>query len=183
MRLRQHRAQFRLTDHDDLQQLALVGLKVGQQTHLLENLGGKVLGLVDDQHRRPAFGVGVQQEGVDPIDQPLDALATLRMGDAELIANGGEQLLGGQLRVEDEGDVGFRRKLFEEAAADRRLAGADLAGQQDEAAMVDAEQQVRERVAVLLAHVQIAGVGRDRERWLVEAEVAVVHPWPYAGCR
>ena len=47
---REHRAQLGLADQDDLQQLALVGLQVGQQAQLLEHVGRQVLRLVDDQH-------------------------------------------------------------------------------------------------------------------------------------
>ena len=47
---REHRAQLGLADQDDLQQLALVGLEVGQQAQLLEHVGREILRLVDDQH-------------------------------------------------------------------------------------------------------------------------------------
>ena len=71
-----------------------------------------------------------------------------------------------------------------EAAAHRGLAGADVAGQQDEAAARAAHraaggrhavQQVRQRLAVALAHEEVPRVRRDGERVLRQAEVVRVH--------
>ena len=67
------------------------------------------------------------------------------------------------------------RELLEEAAAQRRLAGADLAGQQHDAATAEAVAQVRQRLAMALAQVQIARIGRDRERLALESEMLRVH--------
>ena len=64
----EHRAQLGLADQDDLQQLALVGLEVGQQAQLLEHLGRELLRLVDDEHVVLADGVGLQQEVVERVD-------------------------------------------------------------------------------------------------------------------
>ena len=47
---REHLAQLGLADQDDLQQLAFVGLQVGQQAQLLQHVGREHLRLVDDQH-------------------------------------------------------------------------------------------------------------------------------------
>src|SRR5690606_17914449 len=77
----------------------------------------------------------------------------------------------------------------EQQPAQRGLAGADLAGELDEAAaaaLVDPEQQVRQGVAVPFAQVHEARVRGDRERRLAEAEVRQVPgakvsascPWP-----
>ena len=46
-----------------------------------------------------------------------------------------QQFLNAHQRIEDEGDVDVLRQLFEHAAADRRFAGADLAGKQHDAAI------------------------------------------------
>ena len=68
------------------------------------------------------------------------------------------------------------RDLLEEAAADGGLAGADLAGQQHEAAAaLQPVQQVRQRLAVPRAQVQEARVGRDRERLLLQSEEGRIH--------
>jgi hypothetical protein len=94
----------------------------------------------------------------------------------ELVADGLQKLHHGELRVEDVGDVAALRDLLEEAPAHRRLAGADLAREQDEAAAAaDAVEQVRQRLAVALAHVEITRVRRERERLLLQAEEAHVH--------
>ena len=61
----EHRAQLGLADEDDLQQLPLVGLEVGQQAQLLEHVGREHLRLVDDQDVVLADGVRLQKEVVE----------------------------------------------------------------------------------------------------------------------
>jgi len=66
--------QFRLADEDNLQQLFTTGLQVGQQPDLLENFNAEVLGLINDQDRVSALGVGFKQETENPVDQQLCSL-------------------------------------------------------------------------------------------------------------
>jgi len=96
--------------------------------------------------------------------------------DAELLAHRLQQLQHRELGVEDVGDVAALGHLLEEAAAHRGLAGADFAGQQHEAAAAaHAVQQVGQRLAVALAHEQVARVGRDREWLALQTEMGRVH--------
>jgi hypothetical protein len=134
LRRSEHLAQLRLAHHDDLQQLALVGLQVGEQAHLLEGVRRQVLRLVDQHDGAPAPRVRVEQVSIEPVDEHLDAVLPVRIGDVQLVANGGDQLQGCDARVQHQGHVGVRRQLLEQAAAHRCLAGADLAGEQHEAA-------------------------------------------------
>ena len=175
----EHRAQLGLADEDDLQQLALVGLEVGEQAQLLEHVGREHLRLVDDEDVVLADGVGLEQEVVERVDVGLDR-RRLAVGGGdrhvELVADRLQQLDHGELRIEDVGDVAALRDLLEEAAADGRLAGADLAREQHEAAAAaDAVEQVRQRLAVALAHVEVARIRRERERLLLQAEEPHVH--------
>ena len=102
--------------------------------------------------------------------------AGVRHADAELLADGEQELRRGHARIEDQRDLGVLRRLRQERAHDGGLAGADLAGELHEAAgLVDAVQQVRQRLGVPLAQVQVARIGRDRERLFVEAEERQVH--------
>ncbi len=172
-------AQLGLADQDDLQQLALVGLEVGQQAQLLQHLGRQHLRLVDDQHVVLADRVRLEQELVQRVEVVLDgrlAAQRLRCRNAELLADRLQQLDHRELGVEDVRDVGAARDLLEEAAAHGGLAGADLAAEQHEAAAaVHAVQQVRERLAVALAHEQVARVRGDREGLVLQAEEGRVH--------
>ena len=59
VRALEHRAQLGLADQDDLQQLPLVGLEVGEKAQLLEHLGREHLRLVDDEDVVLADGVGL----------------------------------------------------------------------------------------------------------------------------
>jgi hypothetical protein len=175
----EHRSQLGLADQDDLQQLPLVGLEVGQEAQLLEHLRREHLRLVDDEDVVLADGVGLQQEVVERVDVRLDRRRRHLGGsgrDVELVADRLQELHHRELRVEDVGDVAALGDLLEKAAADRRLACADLAREQDEAAAAaDAVEQVGERLAVALAHVEVARVRRERERLLLEAEEPRVH--------
>ena len=94
----------------------------------------------------------------------------------ELLADGEQELRRRHLRIEDQGDLGVLRRLRQQRAHDGGLAGADLAGELHEAAgLVDAVQQVRQRLGVPLAEVEIARIRSDRERLLVEAEKGQIH--------
>jgi ribosomal protein L13E len=68
------------------------------------------------------------------------------------------------------------RNLLEQAARDRGLAGADLAGEQYEPAFAtDPVEQMRQGVLVALAHVKVTRRWRDGERGFSEAEVIQIH--------
>jgi hypothetical protein len=184
---RQHAAQLGLADQHDLQQLALAGFQVGQQAQLLQHVGAEVLCLVDDQHAALAGRVALQQESVQRVDVVLDrdhAAVGGRHRNVELLAHRLQQLRHRQLGVEDVGHMAACGDLLQEAAAHRGLAGADVAGQQHEAATRAAHraaggghavQQVRQRLAVALAHEEVPRVRRDGERVLRQAEVVRVH--------
>ena len=61
---------------------------------------------------------------------------------------------------------------IKKAAAQGGLAGSNLAGQQDETAVtLDPILQMCERLAVMLAHVKIERIRRDRKGVLIEAEI------------
>ena len=99
-----------------------------------------------------------------------------RAGDAEFNADGREQFLDRQLGIEDVGHIAGCRDLLEQAAAYRGLARTHFAGEQHEAAVaIHAIEQMRQRLLVALAHVEIARVRRDRERRFGEAKVTQVH--------
>jgi hypothetical protein len=176
---RQHVAQFGLADQDDLQQLALVRFKVGQQAQLFEHVGRQVLRLVDDEHIVIALRMAGQQVAVDRVDIGLDAdrpRAHRRQVDAVFVAHRQQQLFHRQLGIEDVGEPAIGGNLLDEAAAHGGLAGPDFAGQQHEAAAAaHAVEQVRQRFPMAFAHEQIARVGGDRKRRLLEAEVMRVH--------
>ena len=175
--LREHFAQFRLADQDDLQQLLRRGLEVREQAHLLEHVGVEVLGFVHHQHDAPAAAVRVEQEVREEVDERLDAaLGTGRHLHVQLVADGEQELRGRDARIQDQRDVAVRRELLQEAAEHGRLAGADLARQLDEAAgLADAIGEVSEGLGVALAEIEVSRIRRDRERLFVQPEEARIH--------
>ena len=169
-------AQLRLPQQHDLQKLALAGLQVGQQPQLLQHVVGKVLRLIDDQHGPPTLRMGLEQTRVDEIDQGLAARDARGQRDPKVLAHRFEQLARRELGINDVGDVRVAGHLLQQATGERCLARAHLAGEQHESAVqLEAVEQVRERLAMALAHEQKAGIGRDREGCFGQAEMADVH--------
>ena len=54
VRALQQRAQFRLAHQDHVQQVVFLRVHVGEHADLFQTPDAEVLGLVDDQHHRPA---------------------------------------------------------------------------------------------------------------------------------
>ena len=108
----------------------------------------------------------LQQALVENVDQILDARCVFVANEnPQLFANRQNELQGCQLGIEDHGHVGMAGHALQKRTDDGGLAGADLAGQLDEAAgFRDAVQQMSERLRVALAHEEIARIGRDGER-------------------
>ena len=178
-RARHHRAQLWLANQDDLQQLALVGLQVGEQAQLLQHIGLQVLRLVNDEHRVAPGGMRCQQRGVQGVDVVLDGFHPRHIGlvgHAKLVADGAQQLPHRELGVEDVSDVAVLRNLLQKAAAHRGLARAHLACQQHEAAAcIQPIEQVGQGLSVPLAHEKIARVRGNRKRRVLETEERGVH--------
>ena len=59
--------EFGLSHQNDLQQLLGEGLEIGQHADLFQHFVGKVLRLVDDQHRRFAGAIAVEQPVIKPL--------------------------------------------------------------------------------------------------------------------
>ena len=131
---------------------------------------------VDVASGKVAAGMRIEQIGVDIVDKCFDGRAAGRIGDAKFRADGGQQFFHRELGIEDISDVAIWRDLFEQAAANRRFSRADFAREQHESAVAaDAIEQMGKRLLVALAHVEVAGVGRDGEWRFAEAEVFTVH--------
>ena len=137
------------------------------------------MGLIDDQHRLAPLRMQRQQEDVERVDVVLDRPGTGVGGrhlDAELIADGLQQLKRREFRVEDIGDLHGVGHLLQEAAEDGGLAGTDIAGEQDNAATaLQSVQQVGQCLAMARTHEEVARVRSDRKWVVLKAKVAGVH--------
>ena len=175
---RQQFAQFGLAQQDDLQQLVGSGFEIGQQAHLLQRLATHVLGFIDDQHRPIAAGVYRQQALVEPLAQCFESVLARLDLDPELATDGTQQFARFEHRIQDQRDAGVFRNLFEQQAAQRGLAGADLASQLDKAtaaAPSNSIKQVGQCVLMALAQEHEAWIGRDRKRPFLETVELFVH--------
>ena len=100
----------------------------------------------------------------------------------KLAADGLEQVTDRELGIEDVGDPAALGDLLQEAAADGGLAGADLTAEQHEAATAaNAVEKVRQRLPMALAHEEVARVGCDGERVLLQPEEIGVHAPEHNG--
>ena len=175
-------AQFRLADEDDLQQFGARRFQVGQQADLFQQAGGQVLRFVDDEHGAPALGMAFQEPLVERVHMVLDAARrTDAPVDGQLIAYGRQQFGFAEAGVQAHGEVDVVRQLFDQTAGHGGLSGADLTGQQDEAAgAIDAVLQMRERFLMALTQKEVAGIRRVGERIFFDAEVFPKHALAYS---
>ena len=170
--------QLGLADQDDLEELLPRRLEVRQQPDLLEHLGAEVLRLVDDQHGPTPAPVRVEQGLGERVDEDLEARRAGGIGDPELVTHDREQLDRRQPGIEDHGDIDVGRQLLEQGAAHRGLPCANLPRQlHDAPATPDSVEQMGESLAVRVAQIEVAWIGREGERPLGEAEVRGIHGW------
>ena len=167
LRRLEQRVQIQLADQHDLQQLVLVGFEIRQDANLLEHRHRQVLRLVDDEHRARAQRQQAEQKVVDRLDELLladvrqaPALDVFARDHAEVLQDELQQILFRQKRVQHERRERVPVDLFEQRAAERRLAGADVARDDDKPfAAADGVLQQLERVRVRLALEEKFGSG------------------------
>ena len=141
-----------------------------------------MLSVVHDQQGLPSAGVRFQVSG-EGVAERL-ARSALRVPHAELLADGGQQLLGAEDGIEDQRHVDVLGEPVEEYATHGRLAVAALAGEMHHAMLVpDAAEQMRERPLVLRAQIDESRIGRVREGALAETEMVEVRREHPRGCR
>ena len=97
--------EFGLPDQDNLQQFLFRSLEVGEKPYLLEHSRREILGFIDHEDGAAPRGVRVQQVPVQCVRQRLDAAPVVPHFDMQFLANRGEELDDGQLRVQDHGHV------------------------------------------------------------------------------
>src|SRR5262249_34854331 len=103
----------------------------------------------------------------------LDFLAR---DDAEVLQDALQQIFLGKKRIEHQRRERGAIDLLEERPAQRRLAGPDVAGDDDEAlAPADGVLQQIERVGVRTAAIEILRIRRQAERLLGESVILLVH--------
>ena len=165
-------AQLGLADEQDLQDLLARRLEVGEQPDLLEGLRIEVLGLVEDQDRVLAGALALDQEVLER-EEPLGQRASPGLAMPRSSSMYSRSPVEAEHRV---GDERHRRRLvqpLEQRLEQRRLARADLAGQQDEAlALLDPVEELGERLLVRRRQVEEAGIRRRIERRLPQPKKA-----------
>jgi hypothetical protein len=166
--------QLGLARDDDAQQLLLLQLEPGEQPYLFEHLARQVLCFVDDEQDLLAGGVLLDHEVLQHREQ-LDLAHAERL-EAELDEQGLQELDGRELRLADVREHDVFRQLGQERLDQRRLAGADVARDDDESVgEPDRRLHVRLGAGVLLAREQELRVRRQAERRLNEFKQLAIH--------
>ena len=153
--------------------------EVAQQSDFLEHVPLQVVRLVHDQHRGAADAGPLQQHVVQG-EQDF-GLGEAVAPQIQIVGQHLEELLHGQTRIEQggEGDL-LRVEKVAQALQHGGLAGADLAGEDDEAlAALHAIDQVGQRFFVLRAPEQERRVRAHVERILVKPKKAL---YIVSGC-
>ena len=168
-------AELGLADQEGLQQRLVAELEVRQHAQFLDRLRRQVLRLVDDQQAALALAGLADQEGLDR-DQQLGLRRVLDV-DAERRADHAQRVFGAELRGDQVADDDIAAvQAVDQRAQHRRLAGADLAGDDDEPLVArHAVLEIGAGAAVLLAAEVEAGVGVELERLAAQPVEAFVH--------
>ena len=167
-------AELGLTREDDLEDLLLRRLEVRQQAEVLQHRVVEVLRFVDQQRDVAPLAQLLEQELVQAL-QHVEPLAVVHR-QVELAEDVLEDLVEGDVGVEDEHRTRRLVEVVEQLLQQRRLAGAGLADECDEAlALGDAVVQRRERLAVAGVQVQELRIGRDVKRPLLHLIEIAIH--------
>ena len=157
-------AQFRLAHQNNLEQLPVICLQIGQQAYLFEQFVRQVLRFCIDDEYRLAVRRHLTKEKVidDRID--LDTRSNPHV-QAEFHGDGLDELVGIEDGIKDERRGKGKPELLQQRAAQRRLARADFAGELHKPlALANPVKQMVERLAMLGAEEQKPRVRSDRER-------------------
>jgi hypothetical protein len=166
-------AELELPDEYDLQ----LPVRVGQDADLFEQRQRQILCLVDEddgerlqrRERREKVVEQIAQLRARGRAQP-SARQIFDPRDAEIGEQDLEQLLPRGERIRDEGVERLAFEVLQHRAAERRLAGADVAGEDRQAfAPFYGVQQIVERGRVRAALVEEPRIGRQAERLFLEA--------------
>src|SRR5207253_2354146 len=157
-------------------------LQVGEEPELLEHVRAHVLGLVDEERDVAACLRVLEQELVEALEE--DELATAFRWHAELEQGVLEDLVEADRGVQEQDRLGRGPDRVEQAAQQRRLPGAGVADQRDEAlARLDPVAEGGERLLVAVVEIEEAWIGGDVEGWFAEPEVLGVHGGKPPRCK
>src|SRR6266478_2688899 len=163
-----------LSGEDDLEDLLARRLQVGEEPELLEHIRPQVLGLLDEERDVAARLRVLEQELVEALEE--DELATAFRRHAELEQGVLEDLVEADRGVQEQDRLGRGSDRVEQTAQQRRLPGAGVADQRDEAlARLDPVAEGGQRLLVAVVEVEEAWVGRDVEGGFAKPEVLGVH--------
>lgn len=176
-RPRQNVPQVRLPDERDLDQLGFFCLEIRQHADFLERRRVEVLRFIHDEKDEPA-GAALLDEIAREIAQQVRLAPSLAGVEAEVEHRRFNQLAGIEIRVDEPRHRRALVELAEHGLQKRRLAGTNLAGDDDEPGVAfDSVPQVAQGLFVDPAWIEVIGVGAEQKRPLAQ----VVKPFIHGG--
>src|SRR5215469_3511293 len=168
-------AELGLAQEAELDGGDVVDLEVGEHAELFQGAHGEVLDLVDDDEDAAAAALIVEGEALQVAEQGglVDAAGVDAEGGGDHAQRVvGLDLGGDELGGEELGGI----ELGEEMADEGGLAGADLAGDDDEAlALVQAVLQIGDSLLMAGGAKEEARVGAELERLAAQLVEVVIH--------
>ena len=175
LRALHHRAQLGLADQEALQQRMIAELEIREHAQLLDRPAGEVLRLVDDQQRALVFHRDLAQERLERAQQHRFADRAYRKTESD--PDRAKNVVGVEMRADElcRHDL-LAVELLQKTANDRRLAGADLAGNDDEAlALIQPVLKISECALVPAAAEKERRIGIQLKRLTRQLVERLVH--------
>lgn len=163
-----------LAEEYDLQELAFLGLKIGQQAECLKTFLGKILGLIDGQNDPSSMAVVFDQALGQALEQTVIVL--FQVLQAKLLGNGPSQGTGIHLWIGQPGRNGILIHGIEEFSTEEGFSCAHLAGHFDKA-LVGQKGDRQDIDRLLMARIGIVKrcIWREAERIFGQAKMAQIH--------
>ena len=156
--------QLGLTGQNNLQEFFRGSFQIGEKTNFFKNRKAEILRFIDDKDGIFAGTIALEKPFVE-LHELLAFVANVA-GDVELREDEIEHLAGIDAGIEEKsGACAALMEPLEQTVDESGLAGADFAGESDEAfAGLNAVHQASQSFFGLLGEKQIAGVGIDVKR-------------------
>jgi hypothetical protein len=167
--------EFGLANQDDLQEFFRRCLQIQQQAYFLQQFEGEALGFIDNQNRVGAF-MEARDKPLIELQQHVADEAEIR-GDAEIVEDEIEEMIGLQMGIEDEGCGRLPlAQPIEEVIDQGGLACTDFAGEEEKAfTLLNTVGQLVQSFLNAGGLVQKTRVGVDVERIFAKSKEIFVH--------
>ena len=166
--------QFGLAHQNNLEKFAVVGFKIGEQSHLFQQIVGQILRLIDDKNRLAVLRHLFQKKMIY-LGDGFEAIKPFDL-QTEFHGNGLNELAGIESGIDNQRGGKILSKLVEQRAAERGFARADFAGKLHKPfSLANSVKQMVERLAMFGAVKKKSRIGSDVKRRFRQAVIFQIH--------